>query len=249
MRLTWEGSNGLTDTFEYDTASQTTRVTSREVQDLSTILRNLKVQVFSQREISEIAQKQESLSSLIDTISGAELDRLKASEIELKSTIQSLFQTRKTIERLKNERNTLLQEIKEIKRQWDAFVSVQAENERRNKAIVAENYIREVVDETNTLVTSWKELIKSSTREHADLVKQDSLDDSYFDDLTVGLTAAKQELEKNIEAALVKYSEEIGSLTVKNDKWETIANAIHKTKTDFIAACYEKEFNPINLKL
>ncbi|WP_434749647.1 TrlF family AAA-like ATPase [Paenibacillus amylolyticus] len=249
VRLTWEGSNGLMDTFEYDTASQTTRVTSREVQDPATILRNLKVQVFSQREISEIAQKQESLSSLIDTISGAELDRLKASEIELKSTIQSLFQTRKTIERLKNERNTLLQEIKEIKRQWDAFVSVQAENERRNKAIVAENYILEVVDETNTLVTSWKELIKSSTREHADLVKQDWLEDSYFDDLNVGLRAAKQELEKNIEAALIKFSEEIGSLTDKNEKWGTIATAIQQTKTDFISACHEKGVQPDQLEV
>lgn len=188
----------------------------------------MKVQVFSQREISEIAQEQKSLSNLIDTISGSELDRLKSKEIELRSTIQNLFQSRKTIERLKNERNTLLQEIREIQRQWDAFVSVQAENERRNKAMVAENYIREVLEETKQLVASWNEQIKSSTK-HTDLVKQDWLDDPFFDDLNVGLRAAKQELEKSVETAFLKYSEAVESLTEKHEKWETITSAIQQT--------------------
>ena len=249
VRLTWEGANGLTDTFEYDAATQTARITSREVQDPGTILRNLKVQVFSQREISEIAQEQKSLSSLIDTISGSELVRLKSTEIELISTIQSLFQTRKTIERLKNERNTLLQEIGEIQRQWDAFVSVQTENERRNKAIVAESYVREAVEEAKQFVTSWNENIKLFTREHADLVKQDWLDDPFFDDLNVGLKAAKEELEKNITAALIQYSEAIDGVTEKHEKWETIMNAIQQTKSDFIAACHEKGVHPDQLEV
>jgi energy-coupling factor transporter ATP-binding protein EcfA2 len=249
VRLTWEGLNGLTDTFEYDIASQNARIISREAQDPATILRNLKVQVFSQREISEIAQEQKSLSILIDTISGSELDRLKSKEIELRSTIQNLFQSRNTIERLKNERSTLLQEISEIQRQWNAFVSVQAENERRNKAMVAENYIHEVLEETKQLVASWNEQIKSSTREHADLVKQDWLDDPFFDDLNVGLRSAKQELEKSVEAAIIIYSEVVDSLTEKNEKWEAITVAIQQTKTDFIAACHEKGVHPDQLEV
>lgn len=247
LKLTWEGANGLMDTFEYDTVTQTAKITSREAQDPATILRNLKVQVFSQREISEIAQEQKSLSTLIDTISGSELERLKSIEIELKSTIQNLFQTRKNIERLKNERNTLLQEVREIKRQWDAFVSVQAENERRNKAIVAENYVREVIEGTKQLIASWNEQIKSSTREHADLIKQDWLDDSFFDDLNVGLRAAKLELAQNVESALLKYSEAIDNLTEKHEKWATIVTLIEQTKTDFIAACHEKGVHPDEL--
>ncbi|WP_268627140.1 TrlF family AAA-like ATPase [Paenibacillus alvei] len=249
IRLTWEGINGLSDTFEYDVASQTAKIIGREAQDPATVLRNLKVQVFSQREISEIAQEQQSLSNLIDIISGSELDRLKSKETELISTIQNLFQFRKTMDRLKNERNTLLQEISEIQRQWNAFVSVQAENERRNKAIVAENYIREISEESKQLVASWEQQIKSFSREHADLVKQDWLDDPFFDNLNVGLGAAKQELVKNVKAAVVKYSEAVDSLTEKHEKWEIITQAIQQTKTDFISACQEKGIHPDQIEV
>lgn len=249
IRLTWEGINGLSDTFEYNVASQTAEIISREAQDPVTVLRNLKVQVFSQREISEIAQEQQSLSNLIDTISGSELDSLKSKETELISTIQNLFQSRKTIERLKNERNTLLQEISEIQRQWNAFVSVQVENERRNKAIVAENYIREILEETKQLVELWDKQIQTFTREHADLIKQDWLNDSFFDDLNVGLKAAKQELEGSIKSALSKYSESVDNLTEKHEKWDVIAQAIQQTNTDFIAACHEKGVQPDQLEV
>jgi energy-coupling factor transporter ATP-binding protein EcfA2 len=109
VAITFEVGNGVSDTLVYapgKPAAQQRWLDGREVVDLNTVLRQLQLQFFSQGELSRMtngAQGQAQVLSLIDTAAGAPLLELKAFERDLKARLKSLFQSIRDAARLRAE--------------------------------------------------------------------------------------------------------------------------------------------------
>ncbi|GAB1157196.1 AAA family ATPase [Paenibacillus illinoisensis] len=242
INMVWQDKNGLVDTFEY--VNETPSLTSRDVAEPLAIFRNLNILVISQREISNIAQEQSYLADLVESLTGSQLKRKKEEELELISQIASGFQNEIRIERIKSERNILLQEKAELKRQWDAFEAVKLENEKKIKASQAARYISDVQEEVTKITEQLTEIINIFTTEHQELIKQDWTESTYFDQLNANVSLAKAELKKQIDQALQNYGSTIIHCTVNHDEWNEITNAITKTESDFLDACREQGLQP-----
>lgn len=249
IQLEWRYKNGLNDVFEYSKSDHSPRIIQREVQEPKAILRNLNVEVLSQREITQLAQEQSSLARLIDKLTGHELEHLKSLEINLISEIQQLQQTKNRNERLIAERKVILQERDELKRQWDAFVAVRLENERKLKANQAQKYIDDILQESITLSTTWIEQVNTFVSQHADIVTQDWIETDYFTKLNEGLISAKNRFKDDLASSIKNYTDSINLLTVNNDAWGFIAASIEETETNFIIACTEQGLRPEELEL
>lgn len=242
IQLVWQNKHGLVDTFEY--RNETPQVISREVAEPLAVFRNLNISVISQREISNIAQEQSCLTDLIDSLAGPQLKRKKEEETELISEITRGFQNEMRIERIKIERNLLLQERDELKRQWDAFEAVKVENDKKVKAAQAARYITEVQEEVIKITEQLNGIVEVFETEYVELTKQDWTETSYFDQLNIDIRGAKSDLKNQIKQALKNYELAINKSTIEHDDWNEIKTSINKTESDFLDACKEQGLKP-----
>lgn len=250
LQLVWEDKNGLIDKIEFKIDGGTLpRIISRDVEEPTAVLKNMNVKIYSQRELSNIAQQQSSLSTLIDTLSGVDLAQLKSNEFELTSKINQLFQISNRLERTKSDRRIIIQEKNELQRQWDSFVAVNTENERKKQANQANAYIAEILSETQCLLENWTNTTKEFKDSHSELLEQKWIESSYFSDLNKGLIDAKFKLSSEIESALLSYSNKIDELTIKHDEWELVQRAFQQTEMDFLSACVQQGLKPEELEL
>lgn len=165
LRVTFEVGNGVSDTLVYapgKPAGQQRRLDGREVADLNTVLRQLQLQFFSQGELSRMtngAQGQAQVLSLIDTAAGAVLMDLKATERDLKARLKALFQSTRDAARLRAEVAETQQEAVELERQLKAREAVQEDSQRNQLALEARRHLSRmksadvpVVDAVNQLL-------------------------------------------------------------------------------------------------
>src|SRR5699024_5747300 len=115
-----------------------------EVDDPGTILKRMDVQIYSQREITDLATNTEDLLPIIDKITGEDLITLDRTEETIKDKIKVLQQEKYKLNRKVEERQSLKQEISELQRQWDSFESVKKENELKQEAQRTSNYIKKI---------------------------------------------------------------------------------------------------------
>jgi ABC-type cobalamin/Fe3+-siderophores transport system ATPase subunit/predicted metal-dependent phosphoesterase TrpH len=143
VRVTFEVGNGVSDTLVYapgKPAAQQRWLDGREVADLNTVLRQLQLQFFSQGELSRMtngAQGQAQVLSLIDTAAGAPLLELKTTERDLKARLKSLFQSTRDAARLSAEVAEAQQEAVELERQLKAREAVQEDSQSNQFALEA----------------------------------------------------------------------------------------------------------------
>lgn len=147
LRVTFEVGNGVSDTLVYapgKPVGQQRRLEGREVADLNTVLRQLQLQFFSQGELSRMtngAQGQAQVLSLIDTAAGAPLLALKVTERDLKARLKSLFQSTRDAARLRAEVAETQQEAVELERQLKAREAVQEDSQRNQLALEARRHL------------------------------------------------------------------------------------------------------------
>lgn len=147
LRVTFEVGNGVSDTLVYAPgrpAAQQRWLDGREVADLNTVLRQLQLQFFSQGELTRMtngAQGQAQVLSLIDTAAGAPLLELKTSERDLKARLKSLFQSTRDAARLSAEVAEAQQEAVELERQLKAREAVQEDSQLNQLALEARRHL------------------------------------------------------------------------------------------------------------
>lgn len=147
LRVTFEVGNRVSDTLVYapgKPVGQQRWLDGREVADLNTVLRQLQLQFFSQGELSRMtngAQGQAQVLSLIDTSAGASLMELKAVERDLKARLKLLFQTTRDAARLQAEVAEARQEAVELERQLKARAAVQEDSQLNQLALEARRHL------------------------------------------------------------------------------------------------------------
>lgn len=251
LKVTWENLNGLTDSFEFSLNYKKPKITSRDGQitDSFTIFKKLGVQIYSQREITRMSQDIPSLLPLIDRLTGEELDDYYEQELALKDEIKQLQQKNQVLERLKRERRGLEQEISDLQRQWDAFVAIQDENQKRIWAKEAESYLKNLITEKEQLIGSWSKLADGIVAEnsllHPNVENWNPTD--YFIELNAKLAEAKINLAEGIKTVLNEYKQTFDELTTNNEMWQLAQDYIKIAEDEFLIACENQGLKPEEL--
>jgi ABC-type lipoprotein export system ATPase subunit len=252
LTVDWEDRNGLIDTFEFSLRDGKPKITSRDgqISDPHTIFRKLGIQVYSQREITRMAQEIHSLLPLIDRLSGDELDKLYEQERALKDEIRQLQQKNQILQRLKHERKVLEQEISDLQRQWDAFVVIQEENRKRIWANEADSFLKHLITEKDQIIEDWTKLT-DNLQDYGSLPENaiNWLRPDYFMELNAKVNEAKRKLVEDIKTALNDYKKVINALTIENDQWEIVQASIKDAEVNFLKACEQQGLKPEELEI
>lgn len=252
VKITWEHDNGLIDEFKYEVSENKPNILSREdgVTDLSTILNSLGIQIYSQREITYMAQVTPSLMPIIDRITGEELKRLVEKETVLREEIRVLQQKETVLKRLESEKRELVQECIELSRQWKAFVVFQEENNKKITAEKIKKYLNSIKPSTDEIIKLFDD-VKSKIQDNTPVLEstlKSFVEEDYFSQLEVGLEKASIELRAEIDKALLNYNHKVMELTFKHKKWIEVNRKLDGFEEDFIKACKEQQIKPEDLE-
>lgn len=256
LRLTWRerdnsmGVPGPEDTFEYRPSSGRSQVVSRQVSDASTIFQGLGVQVFSQREISEVARTADFLLRLVDDLVGPRLRDLRQQETELKERIRTLQSQEQTLERLKSEVSSLEQEVQELERRWAARSAVQEEQKRHRAAQEALRYLEQVEDRTSKLESAIVQWAADLAESHAPLgsAVKSWPESAFFEALDAETEKARQQLADDMIDAAGRYRIRIQKQTQGSAHLPTVQEAISAAERAFREACSRQGLQPQDLE-
>jgi ABC-type cobalamin/Fe3+-siderophores transport system ATPase subunit len=237
---------GLQDRFVVDDSGQPARINCRVVQDPPTVFRSLNALLFSQEEITQLADLQKSLLEFID---GLAADRLEAHRSMAWQTIDRLKAARQvdeTIRRIDGELVVLKQETAELARQLAAKAQVQEELKRHRAAQEAQRYLDSVstkVQETNERLKDIAEELEAEPPplgsrvetfpENTFFKQTEEKTGAAYRDLAAALRSAGDTFRNNIELALSQ-----------NPDWKKVHAAIQAAEERFKAACSEKGLTP-----
>lgn len=251
LTLEWSGVDGVYDRFEFRPELVKAQVIGREVSDPATIFKNLDIQVFSQRQISELAQLDEHnqpsfLLPLIDRLCGEELARLKQQELELIDKISQVMQQQRILQRLEQERREIEQELTELTRQWNARAAVQEESTRHRHAQDADRYLKRLHEEAEQIHSQWNGLVDDLVQAHSPVgsVVRNWPVREYFERLDVEIEKTKNLLAQDVRDALEKYQSHIRELMEANKEWPPVQQAIKQAEQDFLQACERQGLQP-----
>ena len=244
LRVTFEVGNGVSDTLVYapgKPAGQQRWLDGREVADLNTVLRQLQLQFFSQGELSRMtngAQGQAQVLSLIDTAAGAQLLELKTAERDLKAGLKSLFQSTRDAARLQAEVAEAQQEAVELERQLKAREAVQEDSQRNQLALEARRHLNrmKLVDEP---VTQAVDLLLQRLGTPMDALAPNAdqwPNADWFKSATTRMEQARADLATAITNAMEAYRQ-VSVACVGEDATRSTEEAIGAVQERFRAAC------------
>lgn len=252
LTLGWRGKECQEDHFEYRSDGGRARCASREITDPATVFKNLEIEIFSQRQLSKIAELDEksgqpvSLLPLIDRLCGDGLAQLNKQEIELIEKLTYIMQQKRTIERLRQEEMSLKQEAEELGRQWEARVAVQKEAKQHRHAQDADKFLKSIDSDVEATIRQLSELAADITESHSPIgsVVNNWPESAFFEKLDAEIENAKQKLSNDITQAVTTYKNYIQKLTTGNEACIKVKGAIIKIEEDLLAACAKQGLNP-----
>lgn len=215
LRVTFEVGNGVSDTLVYapgKPAGQQRWLDGREVADLNTVLRQLQLQFFSQGELSRMtngAQGQAQVLSLIDTAAGASLLELKATERDLKARLKALSQSTRDAARLRAEVAAAQQEAVELERQLKAREAVQEDSQLNQLALEARRHLNRMKLADEPVVEAVNQVLQQlgSPLEPLSASADNWPNAAWFKDTTTQMEQARADLAAAITNAMIGYQQ------------------------------------------
>lgn len=247
LKLEWEDTNSI-ETFEFDVEQNETKILDRkDVVDPRTIFKRLNVQIYSQKEITEMSNKTNSLLPIIDDIVGADSHTLKQEEQKLKDEIKLLQNEQNQLYRKTKEEKALQQEIIELQKQWDSFEAVKQENYQRIKADEAKQYLRRVWEEKKNISNRIENEINTILQETEDVNKKDWPRQSFFETVEKNISVAKENLIQELRKTMSNYHENLKNSIFNHEQWQEVKSEIENAKKHFEEACEKQEIQPAQL--
>lgn len=244
IRVSFEVGNGVADTLVYAPGrpiGQQRWIDGREVEDLSTVLRQLQLQFFSQGELSRMTsgtQGQAHVLSLIDVAAGTHLLGLNSQERELQARLKALFQSMRDAARVDAQLREAKQEAVELERQLKAREAVQEDSQQNQLALEAQRYL-----------TSMQEvdvpIVQAISQSLSDLAALDDMlpetaggwpNAAWFEQVSARAREARATLVATIAQALQEYQQSMTRHLGEEAVSETL-QAIDTVQTRFREAC------------
>jgi len=251
LTLEWRSADDVTDRFAFRPALVKAQVIGREITDPATVFKNLDIQIFSQRQISNLAQLDDHgqpsfLLPLIDRLCGEKLMRLKEFEELLIARISQVLLLRRAQQHLEQEQRKLEQELTELTRQWNARLAVQEESERHRHAQDADRYLKRLQENAERLHRQWSELLDDLIQTHSPIgsVMKNWPVREYFEHLDNDVEQAKIQFAQEARDAIDRYSARVRQITDKSREWHVVQQAIRYAESAFIEACTRQGLQP-----
>jgi len=247
LRVTFEVQPGVVDTIVLNLDQDVHSVDGRAVHDLSTVLKQLQVQFFSQGELSYLTKpEQNQLLRLIDVACGNDLMELQSKENEQRTKIQQLFSSRHQLAVLEADIKRITQELEEMNRQWQARKDIQHEALAHQRAQVAKRYLKQIIEDTKSDKEKLLQLTNEIKENHKPIGKQsdDWPHTEWYRAFDIGVAAARENLQQDIETAIGSYHGALLLLINENQQWPQIKEELDSAEKEFLAACAAKGLQP-----
>ncbi|MBF0462161.1 MAG: AAA family ATPase [Magnetococcales bacterium] len=253
VRVCWRNADGVLDTLVYVVdwlEDGICQVEGREMQDLSSFLKDLPVQFFSQQQLNHVtAQDGNVLLALLDEFAREELKPLWQQETKLRQEIEQIFASTAILEQTRNDLNRIQQESAELERQWTARAALQDEA-RRHQGLKAEDaYIQKLreslKEETDRLIAVADDICET----HPPLGSTADRwpHGTWFKEKDKQVRLAKESLRQAICAAVKNYQNTVPDLFRNDPEWEEIKQQFLQADTAFAQACTEKGISPADV--
>lgn len=251
VRVAFQAEGGVPDILVYRPSNppdSQRRIDGREVADLQTVLRQLRVQFFSQGELSLMTGDgggQAQVLSLIDASSGRPLAELQARERELQTSLKALFQATQDEQRLVAEIKVASQESVELERQLQARAAVHGDSARDQLARHASRFLDDLSSEAERDSKTIVELIET-LEAPANALPEAAKDwpaANWFSDSTQAVNNARHVLAQELKQALKRYQDTLAKSVGTNPE-APAREAIQAAQEQFKTACAEKGIQP-----
>ena len=240
------------DVFVVDNSRMAARVENREVADASTVFRRLDALIFSQEEITQLADLPEEITqladrktSLLDFIDNLARYRIEGDRNRAREIIERLKISRQVddkIQRLDGELTTLQQETKELGRQLAAKTTVQEELKKHRTAQEAKRYLEKLsnkAEETRDRLTAIAKELETEPPPLGSRVENFPNSD-YFREAEKKISAAYQELALSLKTSAETLVTSVAVATSRHADWPGVQQSIEKAEKDFHVACSDK---------
>jgi ABC-type cobalamin/Fe3+-siderophores transport system ATPase subunit len=239
LSVIWEDTNGLIDEFKY--SSGEVLIPSRtDIVDVSVIFKSLGISIFSQREITQMAQDSPSLLPLIDKIAGPELRDEQKNEVDVRDEIVSLIQDQIKYNRLKSEKTELDQELVELKRKWDAFTSVKEHNEMKNKVKSSKTSINTMFEdklEIKKKLNDIKADLEELKTKHESINLDNLINPAYLKQIQSEFVEGLSELDIYLQEAYNTFENKLNAATINHKDWHDLKSEFERNEKEFEDAC------------
>lgn len=232
----------LEDDFVIDNSAVAAQVENRDVADPATVFRRLDALIFSQEEITQLADRQTSLLDFIDNLARDRIEKQRNRALEIIEQLKTARTVEDKIQRLDSELTTLNQEVEELGRQLAAKTTVQDELKRHRAAQEAKRYIQALntkADETCDRLNALAEEIEAEPPPLGSRVEGLPNPD-YFRKVENKVASAYQALALQLKTASDTLTKTVAEVTMKNVEWTGVLQSIDNAEQEFHSACENK---------
>lgn len=247
LHVTFEVAPGVLDTLLLKPGVKEHRLINREVHDLRTVLDQMRVQFFSQGELSRLSKpgQKNQVLRLIDASCGARLSELASQESTIRGELEQLFASNRQAEVLAAEVQRIKQELDELTRQWQARKDIQSDAAAHRLA----QYAKKFVSDATALVESDAETLRRALSTLDPLAElpvtaADWPHAEWLATLRSGLLKARESLSAEVEAAISKYVEAVQGAIEGDANWPAVNSQLNEAEERFLAACRDKGVQP-----
>jgi ABC-type cobalamin/Fe3+-siderophores transport system ATPase subunit len=237
---------GLSDLFAVDDSEQPARVEDRQVEDPPTVFRQLGALIFSQEEITQLAERHQTFLEFIDRLAGNQFEPNRQKAAEFIDQLKSSRQIEKRIQHQDEELISLRQEVAELARQLEAKTQIQEELKRQRAAQEAGRYLDSVSAKTDEVETRLKDLAEELETEPPplDSRRQNFPSEDYFIQVEGELRQTYRELARKFCEATTAWRGSIDRTLTQNPRWLEVQESITAAEAAFKTACEEKGLSP-----
>lgn len=250
LSVTYQVTYGVEDTVVLRPAKNVHGLSNREVQNLETVLEQLRVQFFSQGELSRLSKpgQKSQVLRLIDASCGGRLAELANQESIVRSELEALFAASHQAALIEAEAQRTKQEVDELTLQWQARKDIQAEARTHQLAQEAKRFASAAVAQANADAQKLRESLRSLDElvrlpdgatewPHAD----------WFAGLSGRLEEAHSQLQMESEAAVAKYVGAVKAAFIDGGQWPQIKEELADAESRFLEACEAKGVIPADV--
>lgn len=250
VRVHWQNADSVEDTLVYSvsqTGSATRRIDGREMPDLSSFLKDLPLQFFSQQQLNQItAPGGNVLLALLDEFAREELKPLYQRESELRREIEQVFASTATLEQIEKDLNRIQQESAELERQWQARASLQ-DDARRHQGLKSEQaYLAKlktsIEDDGARLVAVVDDMCETHSPLGSTVDRWPH--GLWFKGKDEQILQAKDVLKSAVGSAFESYRKMVSEMFEWDPAWQEIKQQLDQADAAFTQVCSEKGIAP-----
>lgn len=249
-RINWRNADGVEDILVYSVPQVkegTCRVEGRKMQDLSSFLKDLPIQFFSQQQLHQItAPEKNALLTLLDAFAKEELKPLEHQERVLRQEITQLFNSMATLEQTERDLSRMQQEAVELDRQWTARAALQ-DDALRHQGLKAESaYLQRLSGSLKEDASRLMTVVDDICETHAPL---GSTTDRWphgvwFREKDEQVLQAKEVFKGVMDRVVGEYRMTVQEIFTKDPEWQALKQQLDHADEIFSQACATKNMAP-----